>query len=225
MRSTPVRLAAPLLAGALVLAACDGAQEQEVVPTPDPAPTAEPTPDDTATPTPDPETTPEPTPAPPEPDDPEDSLEPVAGDPSTEDREADPEAGTIAVTDVRVGAHEGFDRIVFETDGDGAPGWFIGYVPEARTQGRGDLVELEGDAVLSIGIWGATLPPELPPELQPVDFDRIDGPPGGVVTEVAADTIFEGIHGFFAGVTDEHPFVVERLEDPTRVVIDIIHGG
>jgi hypothetical protein len=45
-----------------------------------------------------------------------------------------------------------------------------------------------------------------------------------VVLEVVEDTIFEGIHTFFAGTDEEHPFLVERLDDPQRVVIDVHHG-
>lgn len=36
-------------------------------------------------------------------------------------------------------------------------------------------------------------------------------------------TVFEGHHEFFVGLDQERPFVVERLDDPPRVVVDIFH--
>ena len=46
-----------------------------------------------------------------------------------------------------------------------------------------------------------------------------------MVVEVVSDTIFEGIHTFVIGTTGEQPFLVERFDDPQRVVIDIAHDG
>lgn len=150
-------------------------------------------------------------------------LAPLDGDPTTEPREASGEPGTFAVTEVRLGQHDGFDRVVFELAGDGRAGWLVEYVDEARAQGSGALVDVAGDAVLRVAIRNVPLPPDLPDTIEVWDEDRLRAPSGGVVTEVVNDTIFEGQHTFFIGTTDQQPFLIERLDDPQRVVIDLFH--
>lgn len=161
-----------------------------------------------------------------DPDDPEpdDGAEMLEGDPSTETSEEDGEPGQLAVTDVRIGTHDGFDRIVFGLEGDGTAGWFVRYDDEPTSQGSGDPIEFRGDAALAIAIHGVALPPELPEDVEVWGEGPLDGPDGGVVVEVVSDTIFEGIHTFVAGTVGEQPFLVERFEDPQRVVIDVAHG-
>jgi hypothetical protein len=154
----------------------------------------------------------------------DDGIDPIAGEATTGPDEAEGEWGTLAVTDVRVATHDGFDRIVFETDGDGVPGWFVEYA-EATAQGSGEPVEVEGDVTLRVAVTMVTLPPELPEGIEPWDGQRLDGPAGGVVLELVEDTIFEGHHTFFVGLDDERPFLVERFTDPDRVVIDVLHEG
>jgi hypothetical protein len=220
-----------LLAGtsalALLLAACGGTTDEEA----QPPPIAEPEADDEPGVEVDPDedvdegATEEPE-ADDGTDDPEadDGIDPLAGETTTGPDEADGEWGTLAVTDVRVATHDGFDRIVFETDGDGTPGWFAEYA-EATAQGSGEPVEVEGEVTLRVAITMVTLPPDLPDDLAPWDGERLDGPAGGVVLEVVEDTIFEGHHTFFVGLDDERPFLVERFDDPDRVVIDVLHEG
>ncbi len=149
-------------------------------------------------------------------------VEPLAGEPSTQDTEADSGAGTLAVTDVDVAAHEGFDRVTLSIAGDGRAGWFAGY-DASTSQGSGEPVEVEGETVLRVAVTMATLPPDLPEDIEPWDGERLEAPGDGVVTEVLDDTIFEGHHVLFIGTTGEQPFLVERLDDPQRVVIDVHH--
>lgn len=153
------------------------------------------------------------------------TVEPLAGEPSTEDVAADPQRGSLAVTEVRVGSHEGFDRLVLELDGEGSAGWYVGYAPDgqATAQGSGEPIDVAGDAVLEVAIRGVAYPGDLPEGIQPWDGQRLDGPEGGVIVEVVEDTLFEGLHTFPVGTTGEQPFLVERFQDPQRVVIDIFH--
>lgn len=124
----------------------------------------------------------------------------------------------ITVTDVDVASLDGFDRVTFHIAGDGLAGWRVNYEDDPRTEGRGDPVELAGDATLRVAITNAAFPPEAPDE---TFEDDVAGPEGGVVTEVFNDKVFEGQHVFFIGVTAELPFRVQRLEGPQRVVVDI----
>jgi hypothetical protein len=237
MRTTTGRLAALGAATVLALAACNGGAELDQPEVDQPELDAEPEPD----PEPDePETETDPDadadgdpPAAEEPDDeaaapdPEETgpqAQPLEGEPGTELVQDDGDWGeTLAVTDVRVGSHTGFDRVVFELEGDGQAGWFVEY-GEPRAHGSGDEVEVAGDAVLNVALSNLTLPPELPDDIDHWFQQSLDGPAGGIVVEVRDDTIFEGMHLFFVGIDgDERPFLVERFDDPQRVVIDLFH--
>ncbi len=163
-----------------------------------------------------------------------DSVPAIAEDGDTAPKSAEGEPAGVdendqlraqAVTDVRVATHDGFDRVVFELISDGGtPGWFIEY-GEPRAQGSGELVEIAGDAALTVTIRPVLLPPDLPADVETWTGPPIDGPAGGVVQEVVGGPIFEGDHQFFIGVDAERPFAVARLSDPARVVIDIFHTG
>ena len=48
----------------------------------------------------------------------------------------------LTLTDVRIGAHDGFDRIVFELAGDGQAGWQVGFTGAPRSQGSGRPVDV-----------------------------------------------------------------------------------
>ncbi len=230
-------------AGALLLAACGAEEPEEPAPgteieTPeteepeDTEPIEEPEApegDDPETPTEEPEAPEDtgeeaPDEATEEPD-PDGDVEALEGEAVTEASDEGEFGEVVAITDVRIASHAGFDRIVFEIEGDGTAGWDIRYVDEPTSQGSGEPVELEGEAALSIALQNVTLPPEVPEGIELFEDDRATGAEGGLVHEVVNDTIFEGIQSFFAGLDAEQPFLVERFEDPQRVVIDIPHDG
>ncbi len=148
-------------------------------------------------------------------------VEPAEDVPTTERREVDSMAGMKGVTDVRTGEHTYFDRVVFEIGGEGEAGWQMTYVDEAREPGTGDPVDVAGDAVLEVVVTGVALPADLPDDLEIWDGDRVQTGEDGVVTEVVGSALFEGRHTFFIGVDEAQPFVVERLSDPQRIVIDV----
>jgi hypothetical protein len=130
-------------------------------------------------------------------------------------------AADLGLRDVRLGAQAGFDRATFElTDGEGRAGWRIRYVDEARAQGSGDLIEVEGDAVIQLILEGMALPPDLD---EPTwDAGRI-GLDGAAIVEVVDDGVFEGQHQLFIGTTDVLPFTIRRLAGPQRVIVDVVH--
>jgi hypothetical protein len=151
-------------------------------------------------------------------------TEPIRGEASTEDRrDDDVEAPQVVVTDVRVGSHDGFDRVVFEIGGEGQAGWFTLYDDDPRSDGSGEPVEVAGDAALRVVLTNIA-PPHA--EEQPEGVTRwegdVAGPPGGVIAEVVDDLLFEGNHTFFVGLDQERPYRIARLQDPQRVVIDIV---
>jgi hypothetical protein len=144
----------------------------------------------------------------------------VNTDPDT----ADPSGGPSTVTEIRIGRHEGFDRVVFELDGTGTPGWDVRYVDAPASQGSGNPVDVEGPAALQVTLTGIGLPAD-------TGVDEWAGPnPLAIsetetVTEVVWDTTFEGQSVAFIGTRAEAPFRVFLLEDPVRVVVEVVDEG
>lgn len=146
---------------------------------------------------------------------------PANTDPDTGQASSD---ALVTVTDIRLGRHDGFDRVVFETDGTGTPGWDVRYVDAAASQGSGDPIEVEGGAVLQVTLTGVGLPGDTGVE-EYSGPRRLSAADTEVVTEVVWDATFEGTSVAFTGVTEETPFRVYLLEDPARVVLEVADPG
>ena len=140
-----------------------------------------------------------------------------------------PKASRI-VTDVRVGRHEGFDRVVVEfsdnrtADAGSAisevePGYDVAYVDKAVSDGKGDEVKVPGSATLDIHLSGVTYPEDGDPQ----PFGTVAGA-GGVVAGVESVGPFEGISQVVVGIDEERPVRVTTLADPFRLVFDIRAG-
>ena len=152
---------------------------------------------------------------------------PSAGPPFEADTQPDteePEGNGLTVTDVTVGRHDGYDRVVFTLGGQGQPGWRVEYVNSPTRQGSGDPFTPAGEAFLSVVLSGVGYPFD-------TGVQEYDGPrsiPGGeaeVVEEVQVQGVFEGQYDGAIGLTDRRPFRVFRLDGPPRVVVDVAHRG
>jgi hypothetical protein len=144
---------------------------------------------------------------------------PFPADVSTDTEEPSADA-RVTVRDIRIGRHDGFDRVVFEVAGAGTPGWDVHYVDDPSSQGSGDPVEVAGDAFLQVTLTGAGYPDDTgvaeyagPDPLSAADTE--------VVTEVAFDATFEGTTVAFVGAKEQTPFRVYLLADPVRVVVEV----
>ena len=145
---------------------------------------------------------------------------PADAEPDTAEQSS---GASVTVTDIRLGRHDGFDRVVFEVGGEGAPGWDVRYVDEAASQGSGDAVEVAGDAVLQVTLTGAGYPYE-------TGVEEYSGGPLSVadtevVTEVVFDATYEGMTVAFVGTAARTPFRVYALENPARVVVEVADAG
>ncbi|MGC0363051.1 hypothetical protein ABH922_001035 [Rhodococcus sp. 27YEA15] len=147
------------------------------------------------------------------------TTEPVPTDSSDKTAAAGTES-KLTVTDVRVGTHEGFDRVVYELGGSGTPGWRVKYVDAPTQEGSGTAVNVNGGAVIQVLIDGSAYPFDSGVEQFPGP-DPVAGPAGGVVTEVRGWSVFEGVTQSFIGLTDKRPYTVTALTDPARVVVDV----
>ena len=127
----------------------------------------------------------------------------------------------VLLTDVRVGRHQGFDRVTFEFAGSSRPGHHLEYVDRpVRQCGSGHPVPLAGDGWLEVRMelarghdeeGNATLPGELDPGLP-------------VLLEVERTCDFEGVVTYVLGVRSPNRYRVLDLDDPTRLVVDVRHG-
>ncbi|MGF1662480.1 MAG: hypothetical protein ACFCVG_08410 [Kineosporiaceae bacterium] len=145
---------------------------------------------------------------------------PADTDPDT----SEPAGPQLLFTDLRVGHHEGFDRVVWEFAGDGTPGWRVQYVDEVIRDPSGLPLELSGDAALSVVVMNVGIPGDVD---VPPGSEFYDGPPLRAasstewVTEVFAGDLFEAYLVGFVGVVDELPFRVYALDGPPRVVVEV----
>lgn len=143
------------------------------------------------------------------------------GDPDLNDKSSDsgpPHAR--AVTGVRIGTHEGFDRVVFDTVGQGRVGWYTAYETDPVTPEFGEPVEYQGGIALDVHLTGVYLPAEIGEAYPPVG--TVSGT-GGVVVEVVDSLTFHQQSQFIIGLPERLPYSVQLLENPQRVVVDILH--
>jgi hypothetical protein len=126
----------------------------------------------------------------------------------------------VTVSDIRIGHHDGFDRVVFEVGGTGTPGWDVQYVDDPRSQGSGDPVDVAGEGVLQVTLTGAGYPYETGVE-EYSGPDPLSVAGTTMVTEVAFDATFEGSTVAFVGTAARTPFRVYLLENPARVVVEV----
>ena len=128
----------------------------------------------------------------------------------------EPQDGLLTVVDVRVGAHDGYERVVYELAGEGLPGWRIAYVDEAVDDPSGEVVDVAGDATLQVVLLGAGYPMD-------TGFDEYahDVTATGGVQQVTRPLTFEGQTQSFVGLDAERPLRVTLLADPVRVVVDV----
>lgn len=131
------------------------------------------------------------------------------------------EPSQLAVTGVRVGNHEGFDRVVLDLVGDGEPGWFVDYTPTPMRATVGKTLPVSGNAFLSINVDGTVYPFELGLDSQvPVETA---GNTGNIVDVVHGGT-HEGRSQVVVGLRSETPYSVQVLQDPKRLVVDILQA-
>ena len=146
---------------------------------------------------------------------------PATAEPDT----AESSAGSlVGVTDIRLGRHDGFDRVVFEVGGEGAPGWDVRYVDAAVSQGSGADVPVDGEAVLQVTLTGTGYPGDTGVE-EWAGPDPLRAGGTEVVTEVVWDGTYEGTSVAFVGTTARTPFRVYLLEAPARVVLEVADAG
>ncbi|MEU0499698.1 hypothetical protein [Nocardia sp. NPDC005998] len=147
--------------------------------------------------------------------------------PESAPRDALPKRGApsngagVTVSDLRIGHHPGFDRVVYEFGGAGTPGWIVQYTEQAIQDGSGKVIDVAGRSILEVQITGSAYPFDsgVTPYSGP---DPATDPSAPAIAGVYRTTVFEGTTQSFIGVNADRPnFAVGTLTNPTRLVIDI----
>lgn len=140
--------------------------------------------------------------------------------------ELPPGTAPAYLTDVRVGGHDGFDRVVLEFENGGTSEFQVAYEdPPIRSAGEGAEVAIDGEAFLVLRLLSAS----------GVAFGRgaadgyeetYTGPARvtgdtSVVTEAVRTGDFEATLSWAVGLDRRVPFSVTVLTDPLRLVVDL----
>ena len=129
--------------------------------------------------------------------------------------------GVAVLSAVRAGAHDSFDRIVFEFSESGLPGFHVEYVDEpVRSCGSGEIVPLAGDAWLEIRMTPAAAHTH---QGKPTINRSAFSPNLPIVRDLRSTCDFEADVTWVAGVVSPNKYRVLELQDPARLVIDISH--
>jgi hypothetical protein len=128
------------------------------------------------------------------------------------------------LSNVEIGRHEGFDRVVFTFRGDGTPGWKVEYVdPPITEDASGEVVDIDGDAFLEVRMEPSStydMEAGAPVYTGP---DELRGSDAGasVIQEVEITGDFEAVLHWVIGISDKVDFKVTTLTNPNRLVVDV----
>lgn len=130
--------------------------------------------------------------------------------------------GGQEITGVRIGTHEGFDRVVLDLSGDDPElGWVAEFTTEPREDPSGNLVDMEGKAFIDVDVSGIAWT-EQPAERY--GGSGVSGKGTVAVTEVRFGGLFEGHQQVLIGLRQQTEFRAFVLSDPARIVIDVKHS-
>jgi hypothetical protein len=131
------------------------------------------------------------------------------------------EPPNINITDVRVGSHDDFDRVVFEFD-SGTPEFTLDHATPPFTQDPSGMPrDVEGEAFLQLVMRGGTKQTDAGTSSYdgPTDFD----PALPRLVDLIEGGDFEAQSTWYLGLTGEACTRVFTLTDPDRIVIDVEH--
>jgi hypothetical protein len=128
---------------------------------------------------------------------------------------------TAILEDVRVGRHEGFDRVVFEFEDAELPSYRVAYIDKpVRACGSGDVVPLAGEGWLEIRFTSAAAHNE---NGEATVKNRAQSPNLKIIKEMKSTCDFEAEVEWVLGVAAPNKYRVLELKNPTRLAIDIKH--
>ena len=128
---------------------------------------------------------------------------------------------TTNYTDVRVGTHAGYDRVVFEFNAKSPEFTLERDEPPYEQDASGFPLDVEGESVLHLVLRGSTTMTDSG-EMSyhgPLNFD----PGFPMLVDVVHGGDFEAVTTWFIGLAEEACVRVLLLSEPDRIVIDVEH--
>ncbi|MCU1497401.1 MAG: uncharacterized protein JWM47_1354 [Acidimicrobiales bacterium] len=131
--------------------------------------------------------------------------------------------GTALLRDVRVGSHDGYDRVVFEFAGSVVPGYRVDWLDgEALADASGEVVPVAGVATLAMVLQPASGVDMDTGRTVYTGPDRLTiAPSAGVLRDVVRTGDFEAVLSWAFGTDQRGRFRVSTLSFPPRVVVDV----
>ena len=128
------------------------------------------------------------------------------------------EAAVATLSDVRVGAHTGYERLVFEF-AETVPGYHIEYIDRpVRDCGTGNVIELAGDGWLEVRLYPANLHDATG---KPTFAQRHIQPRLPILLEAKRTCSFEAVVTWVVATASPNRYRVVELTAPPRLVIDL----
>jgi hypothetical protein len=132
----------------------------------------------------------------------------------------------VAVTGIRAGRHDCYDRLVVDLTGRPLGGFDVRYVPLVREDGSGNPVPVAGGAALQVVVRAPAYDPAGNPTFLPVDPRHVVPVTGfRTLRQVAWAGTFEGQTTLAVGTRARLPFRVFVLPGASgdRMVVDVAH--
>lgn len=123
----------------------------------------------------------------------------------------------LTLVDVRAGTHKNVDRVVFEFEGQGKPGWHTRYVGQAFHMASGHPMDVASDNNLEVMIHGTPMGNPWPDSLMKTG---LMGKAAGHIQNITNGGAFEGESQFFISLDEKRPYTVYTMKNPTRLVVD-----
>jgi hypothetical protein len=132
-------------------------------------------------------------------------------------------ASTALLRAIRVGRHEGYDRVVFEFRGNVLPGYDVRYIARpVRQDASGRVVAVKGAYVLRVRMSPASDADQSKPDAPRTYTGPVRiSPSMPEVAQLVRTGGFEGVLTWVVGVRDRTDFRVMTLHNPARIVIDL----
>jgi hypothetical protein len=124
----------------------------------------------------------------------------------------------VTLREVRSARNEGFDRVVFQFDGDQVPGYHLEYIDTPVIKcGSGDPTPIAGQGWLQVRMQ----PAQAHADGKVTVAERERKPKLPVLEELELTCDFEGEVTWVLGVKHPNKYRVMELKEPTRLVVDV----
>ncbi len=124
----------------------------------------------------------------------------------------------VTLREVRSARNEGFDRVVFQFDGDQVPGYHLEYIDKPVIKcGSGDPTDIAGQGWLQVRMT----PAQAHADGKVTVAERERKPKHPILEELELTCDFEGEVTWVLGVKRPNKYRVMELKEPTRLVVDV----